>query len=102
MCGDETELFVSQDRNLSLQILGLKGEACSICQASAGILYAKKHLWTEDFVRSEWELRQKYLETGIGSEEIPDSEREFWEIVLHYPGRHRCALLPYVALKKGF
>ncbi|TGN08133.1 iron-sulfur cluster assembly scaffold protein [Leptospira ilyithenensis] len=101
MCGDECNLYIERKEN-QIRILSLGGESCSICQASMGILFSNQTLWSKDFFLNQLEIRKNALEDETLSKRIPVDERRFWELILTYPNRHRCALLPWVALGKGF
>jgi NifU-like protein involved in Fe-S cluster formation len=100
LCGDQITLYCNTNE-LGLKIVSMTSEACSVCLASAGILYGKGSEWNlkslisyqtqiEDFLNGNGNL------LNLGLDEI-----NFWNTMKSNPGRHRCAFLPYVALKKG-
>ncbi|WP_411822844.1 iron-sulfur cluster assembly scaffold protein [Leptospira sp. 'Mane'] len=101
MCGDECDLYIKREDN-QIRILALGGESCSICQASMGILFSRQTLWSKDFFLNQLEIRKKCLNELKVSDQIPVDESRFLELLFTYPNRHRCALLPWVALGKGF
>ncbi|GEM_PF-2132785 len=100
LCGDEIHLALNQTDE-GIQIVSLNGEACSVCLAAAGLLYSKKHKWKEDSLILYENQIKNYLDGKNELMTFPLDEVEFWEIMKLHPGRHRCAFLPLLALKKS-
>ncbi|WP_108973260.1 iron-sulfur cluster assembly scaffold protein [Leptospira ryugenii] len=99
LCGDELHLDFSQVEGGFL-IESMSGESCSVCQASSGLLFHKKLVWSKEEAERQKSVYSEYLEGLLN--DIPLDEKPFWDILKTKPGRHRCALLPYQALIKFF
>jgi len=101
LCGDEISLHC-QIENDKLTIASMKGEACSVCLASSGILFSKRMRWKEEEFRNYKISIENFLNDNQPEESLDLKEKEFWTLMKEHPGRHRCAFLPFQALEKGF
>ena len=101
LCGDLISLHCLPE-NQSYEVVAMHGEACSVCMASAAILYNRREKWNLESLNSYEASLEEFLNDNGKLEGYPLEEINFWEIMKSNPGRHRCAFLPFHALKKAF
>lgn len=102
-CGDEVTLRVSV-RDGQLADLGWTGEGCSISQASTSVM---SDLVVGKPIDEALHLQEKFLELmqSQGRAELTDEDEDelddavAFEGVSKYPGRVKCALLGWMAMK---
>lgn len=101
LCGDEIILNIER-QDSCIRIISLDGEACSVCLASAAFLYRRGEIWDSTRLMEVQSQIGKFWESEIGLSDFTLDEVIFFKTMKNHPGRHRCAMLPYVALAKGF
>jgi nitrogen fixation NifU-like protein len=101
LCGDEIILNIERQES-GIRIISLDGEACSVCLASAALLYCRGEIWDSVRLKEVQSRIGKFWESEIGLPDFTVDEVIFLKTMKNHPGRHRCAVLPYVALAKGF
>ncbi len=98
LCGDEIVFYFERDSDSRIRVLGLGGESCSVCEASAGLLFHRKQNFFKVEVEKEIDKFLNYLETEVDIEFFNEAEKEFWNLIKKTPNRLRCATLPFKAL----
>lgn len=101
LCGDQISLHCIVS-NAQIEIQSMNGESCSVCSASAGILFHRKEKWDQSKLNLYQGDIEDFLNDNHSLEGFNTDEIHFWMLMKHHPGRHRCALLPFQALRKGF
>jgi len=101
LCGDQISLHCSRFED-QIKIESLQGEACSVCLASAGILYDHKRNWNLESLNSYLVELENFLNDSEPLFTTSSAQKKFWNVMKVNPGRHRCAFLPFQALKKAF
>lgn len=103
VCGDRirVELRVGKDDSHDLEMVGIQGEACSICMASASMMTERCSGHSiDDSLKSIASFRALLQGESCGSflSDLSDDLMAL-EGVKRFPARIKCALLPWMALK---
>lgn len=98
LCGDEIVIYFERDSEGKIRILGIGGESCSVCEASAGLLFSRNRNFFKSEVEKEIEKFMNYVENEVDLDFFNEAENKFWNLIKKTPNRLRCATLPFKAL----
>ncbi len=101
LCGDQISLHCIV-ANAKIEIESMNGESCSVCMASSGILFSRREKWDLSSLNRYQGFIENFLHDNRSFESFNTEEIQFWMLMKQNPGRHRCAFLPFQALRKGF
>ncbi len=101
LCGDEIFLQFEKTGD-SAKVIALGGDSCSICSASAGLVFQRAEHWTEASISGFKNKIEQFLFSEETLTDISIDETTFWNIVKENPSRHRCAILPLQAIQNIF
>ncbi len=97
LCGDEVELYLRMDGN-RVREAGFQGESCAIATASASMLTEAVRGLDAEAIRELARAVSRLIRDGDpGADEWP-ADLDVLGVVSRFPGRSKCAELPWKAL----
>jgi nitrogen fixation NifU-like protein len=98
LCGDEIEVALELRNGVIVQAT-FQSQGCAICRASASMMTEALRGVSVDAALALERAARDLLRGVPSSVELEDLQA--LSVVRHYPGRARCAALPWLALKRA-